>query len=76
MSLALEFSGEVDDAEHTKIGAASKAIGFEAVSVSVHVEANAPAYVLAAIVKRATLSSPVANTLYNPVAIRVALAGG
>ena len=73
-SLALELSGEVDHAVHWGTTDEPGAIGFEAISVAVHLEADAPKDVLAAIVKRATLWSPVANTLHNPVALRIALA--
>jgi uncharacterized OsmC-like protein len=51
-----------------------KPIGFEAIHVTVHLEADAPREALAALVKHATLWSPVSNTLYNPVHLDVALA--
>lgn len=51
-----------------------KPIGFEAVHVSVRVDADASREALAALVKHATLWSPVANTLHNPVHLDVTLA--
>ncbi len=56
-------------------GAEPQAIGFDAIRVTVHLEANAPRDVLSAVVVRATLVSAVANTLHNPVHLDVALAG-
>ncbi len=51
-----------------------KSIGFEAVRVSVRLDADAPRATLLALVRRATLWSPVANTLHNPVHLDVTLA--
>ncbi|HEY6434262.1 MAG TPA: OsmC family protein [Acetobacteraceae bacterium] len=51
-----------------------KPIGFEAVRVSVELDADAPREALDALIKHATLWSPVANTLHNPVHLDVALA--
>jgi uncharacterized OsmC-like protein len=48
-------------------------LGFENVRVSVQLDADAPRAVLAALVSHATLWSPVANTLHNPVHLDVAL---
>jgi uncharacterized OsmC-like protein len=50
-----------------------KTIGFEIVRVSVRLDADAPREVLAALVRHATLWSPVANTLHNPVHLDVTL---
>jgi len=50
-----------------------KTIGFETVRVLVRMEADAPREALAALVKHATLWSPVANTLHNPVHLDVTL---
>ncbi len=50
-----------------------KAIGFEAVRVSVRLEADAPRESLEALIRHATLWSPVANTLHNPVHLDVTL---
>ena len=51
-----------------------KPIGFEAVRVSVLIDADASADSLNALIKHATLWSPVANTLHNPVHLDVSLA--
>lgn len=51
-----------------------KPIGFEAVRVAVTIEADASRDSLDALVRHATLWSPVANTLHNPVHLDVALA--
>ena len=48
-------------------------LGFEVVRVSVNIQADAPDEVLDALVKHATLWSPVANTLHNPVHLDVVL---
>ena len=50
-----------------------KTIGFETVRVLARMEADAPREALAALVKHATLWSPVANTLHNPVHLDVTL---
>ena len=73
-SLALELSGEVDDSVHWGTAADTKPLGFEAISVAVHIESTASTEALNALVKHATLWSPVANTLYNPVHLKVSLA--
>jgi hypothetical protein len=49
-------------------------IGFETVKVVVRLEADAPRDALDALVRHATLWSPVANTLHNPVHLDVLLA--
>ena len=51
-----------------------KTIGFEAIRVAVHMDADASRESLAALIRHATLWSPVANTLHNPVHLDVALA--
>lgn len=48
-------------------------IGFETVRVSVQLDADASPEVLDALIKHATLWSPVANTLHNPVHLDVIL---
>ena len=73
-SLELDLSGEIDDSPHWGTSREAKPLGFEAISVAVHIEADAPTEALVALVKHATLWSPVANTLYNPIHLRVALA--
>ncbi|MDB5512372.1 MAG: peroxiredoxin [Enterovirga sp.] len=49
----------------------SRTIGFEAIRVSVRIEADASRMVLDGLVKHAVLWSPVANTLHNPVHLDV-----
>ena len=51
-----------------------KAPGFESVRVSVQLEADASRRTLNALLKHATLWSPVSNTLHNPVHLDVTLA--
>lgn len=51
-----------------------KTIGFESVRVLVRLEADAPRKLLERLVEHATLWSPVANTLHNPVHLDVTLA--
>ena len=51
-----------------------KTVGFETVRVLVRLEADAPRQLLEALVEHATLWSPVANTLHNPVHLDVVLA--
>ena len=75
-SLALELSGEVDDAVHWRTAAGARPLGFETIAVSVHIESTASAEALAALIKHATLWSPVANTLHNPVHLKVTRAAG
>ncbi len=50
-----------------------KTIGFESVRVVVRLDADAPHESLEAVVRSATLSSPVANTIFNPVYLDVTL---
>ena len=49
-------------------------IGFEAVRILVRLEADAPRELLEGLVEHATLWSPVANTLHDPVHLDVTLA--
>ena len=72
-SLALELKADVDTSIHWGSRTGPKPVGFEEISVSVSIEADAPAEALNALIKHATLWSPVANTLYNPVHLNVAL---
>ena len=51
-----------------------KPIGFETVRVSVELDADASPEALRALIEHATLWSPVANTLHNPVHLDVILA--
>ncbi|AMJ63444.1 peroxiredoxin [Bosea sp. PAMC 26642] len=50
-----------------------KPIGFQAIEVSVRLDADAPRKVLDALIKHVVLWSPVANTLHNPVHLDVKL---
>lgn len=73
---ALELELEADINVSTVWGAGDlhpKTIGFETIRVSVRLDADAPREVLAALVRHATLWSPVANTLHNPVHLDVTL---
>lgn len=54
-------------------GLTPETIGFEAIQVSVRIRADAPRATLEALVRHATLWSPVANTLHNPVHLDVLL---
>jgi hypothetical protein len=56
------------------LGRAEDPVKCEAIHVTVHLEADAPREALTALVRHATLWSPVANTLHNPVHVDVALA--
>ena len=51
-----------------------KTIGFESIRVLVRIDADVPRKLLEALVAHATLWSPVANTLHNPVHLDVSLA--
>ena len=73
-SLELELEADINTTAVWGTGDVDpKPIGFEAIRVSVQMEADASDEVLAALVKHATLWSPVANTLHNPVHLDVAL---
>ena len=56
-------------------GQAPGAMGFETIRVAVRMEADASPEALRALIAHAVLWSPVANTLYGPVHLDVALAG-
>ena len=74
---SLEVELEADISTSAVWGAGDlnpKTIGFEAIRVLVRLEAEAPRQVLEALVRHATLWSPVANTLHNPVHLDVTLA--
>ncbi len=73
---ALELELEADISTTALWGANDlhpKPIGFETIRVLVRLDADAPRQVLAALVRHATLWSPVANTLHNPVHLDVTL---
>lgn len=73
---ALELGVEADINTTAAWGAGDihpKTIGFEAIRVSVRIDADASRKVLDALIKHTVLWSPVANTLHNPVHLDVAL---
>lgn len=73
---ALELGVEADINTTAAWGAGDihpKTIGFEAIRVSVRIDADASRKVLDALIKQTVLWSPVANTLHNPVHLDVAL---
>ncbi len=76
-SLELELEADVNTTAVWGAGDTDpKPIGFEAIRVSVHLQADASDDVLAALIKHATLWSPIANTLHNPVHLDVTLGKG
>jgi uncharacterized OsmC-like protein len=73
-SLELELAAELNSTAVWGTGDLTpKTIGFETIRVSVRIEADAPRASLDALVRHATLWSPVANTLHNPVHLDVTL---
>ncbi len=73
-ALELVLEGDVNDTAVWGAGLTDpQPLGFEAIRVSVHMRAEASDEVLQALVNHATLWSPVANTLYNPVHLDVTL---
>ena len=73
-ALELELEADVNTSAAWDAGDLHpKTIGFETVRVLVRLDADAPREVLAALVRHATLWSPVANTLHNPVHLDVTL---
>lgn len=73
-SLELELAADLNSTAVWGAGDLTpKTIGFGAIRVSVRIEADAPRAVLEALVRHATLWSPVANTLHNPVHLDVVL---
>ena len=55
-------------------GIGPRAVGFEAIRVAVHMDADASPEAIRALVAHAVLWSPVANTLHDPVHLDVAVA--
>ena len=73
-SLELRLSADINTSAAWGAGdLAQKTIGFEAISVSVRLIADAPRKALEALVRHTTLWSPVANTIHNPVHLDVTL---
>lgn len=73
-SLELQLAADINTTAAWGAGDLTpKAIGFEAIRVSVRLVADAPRNVLETLVQHTTLWSPVANTLHNPVHLDVAL---
>ena len=73
--LELELAAETDSTAGWGAGSGTpRPIGFEAIHVTVHLDADAPRDALSALIRHATLWSPAANTLHNPVHLDVALA--
>ena len=73
-SLELELAADLNSTAVWGAGDLTpKTIGFESIRVSVRIEAEAPRASLEALVRHATLWSPVANTLHNPVHLDVIL---
>ena len=70
----LELEIEADVSSAPMDGTGPEPLGFETVRVAVHLEADAPRDALAALVARAALWSPVANTLHNGARLDIALA--
>ena len=74
-SLSLDLSGDLNTTAVWGAGnLAPHTIGFETIQVTVHLDAEAPRESLEALVRHATLWSPVANTMHNPVHLDVTLA--
>jgi uncharacterized OsmC-like protein len=69
----LELEVEADIAAAPMDEACPEPLGLDAVRVAVHIESVAPRDALAALVARATLRSPVANTLHDGAHLDVAL---
>jgi uncharacterized OsmC-like protein len=73
--LEIELEGDINTTAVWGTGDIDpKPIGFEVVRVSVRLDADASREALDALIKHATLWSPVANTLHNPVHLDVILA--
>jgi len=74
-SLELELAANLDTSAVWGAGNLNPhTIGFEAIRILVRLDADAPRAALEALVRHATLWSPVANTLHNPVHLDVTLA--
>ena len=74
-SLELELEADINITAVWGTGDTSpKPVGFDAVRVKVHLDADAPQETLDALIAHATTWSPVANTFTKPVALDVAAA--
>lgn len=74
-SLSLDLAADLNTTAVWGAGnLAPHTIGFETIQVIVPLDAGAPREQLEALVRHATLWSPVANTLHNPVHLDVTLA--
>ncbi len=74
-SLSLDLAADINTTAVWGAGnLAPHTIGFETIRVIVHIDAEAPRESLEGLVRHATLWSPVANTLHNPVHLDVILA--
>jgi uncharacterized OsmC-like protein len=74
-SLSLDLAGDLNTTAVWGAGNLEPhTIGFETIQVTVHIDAEAPREILEALVRHATLWSPAANTLHNPVHLDVTLA--
>lgn len=71
--LEVHTRGEVDPSSLWGGDRRPRPLGFESISIEVHVEADAPRDALRRLVDHAVLWSPVANTLHDPVHLDVAL---
>ena len=73
--LAIELEGDIDFAALWGTGDLDfKGLGFETIRISVQIEADTPRAVLQALLDHAVRWSPIANTLYNPINLDIALA--
>lgn len=74
-SLALELEADFDPTAAWGVaGVDPGGIGFNAVRITAHIEADAPREVLEVLLSHVVLWSPVSNTLHNPVHIDAVLA--
>jgi uncharacterized OsmC-like protein len=72
--LAIDLEADTSLAAHWGTGESDPgSIGFEAVAIQVHIDADAPREVLKALLDHALLWSPVANTLHNPIHLDLVL---
>ena len=70
--LEIEIEGEIGFAPLGGTGDLTpKPLGFETITICVHIEADVSREILEALVEHTTLWSPVANTLHNPVHLDV-----